>query len=389
MAAHLKQRKDRGSTWYLVDGPVIRSLHTTKKGLAQHQLEQYIKGKYGLIPTPTVGEFYERWIKAKIEPLFRRSLIRAYRHHFNKYILPAFKGIRLAGIGIRELKGFQVDLLGAGLKVKTCRNIINGSFRAIYRDARIEIEELSGRDPFIDLRWPAAAREKPDPFLPEERDLILDFFREREPFYYPWVLLAFMAGTRPSEASALQVDDLDVETSELSITKTRHLGAGNQPKTGRSRRTIRLSREITESLLTLPSFSLGAESLFLNKVGGPLDANTWAKDYWPRTLKTLEIRPRKFYACRHTFITETVKRGEVLKAIADYVGTSVQMIGDHYCGTLELSLSDRTVFEPGRSKSMNSLAPPTGHSPVFGSASKPPQLLTRRQFKKLKGQKSA
>ncbi len=360
MAAHIKQRKDRGSTWYLVDGPVIRSLHTTKKGLAQHQLEQYIKGKYGLFPTPTVGEFYKRWIGKKIEPLFRRSLIRAYRQHFNKYILATFKSIRLAGIGTRELTSFQVALLSGGLSVKTCRNIIDGSFRALYRDARIEIEELSGRDPFMDIRWPVVAREKPDPFLPEERDKILDFFREGDPFYFPWVLLAFMAGTRPSEASALQVDDLDVETCKLSITKTRHLGVGNQPKTGKSRRTIRLSREITESLLTLPSFSLGAESLFLNKYGGPLDANRWAENYWPRTLKDLEIRPRKFYACRHTFITEAVKRGEVLKAIADYVGTSSQMIDDHYCGTLELTLADRTVFKPEPSKSVNSLVTSTG-----------------------------
>jgi integrase len=231
----------------------------------------------------------------------------------------------------------------------------------MYRDARTEIDELNGRDPFMDLRWPAAARDKPDPFLPKERDKILDFFREREPFYYPWVLLAFMAGTRPSEASALQVDDLDVETCEIAITKTRHLGVDNQPKTGRSRRTIRISREITESLLTLPSFSLCAESLFLNKYGGPLDANTWAQDYWPRTLQALEIRPRKFYATRHTFITEQVKRGELLKAIADYCGTSVQMIEDNYCGTL--TLSDRTVFKPQRSKLVNSLVSPAGQRP--------------------------
>ncbi len=375
--------------WYLVDGSVTRSLHTNRKGLAQHQLEQYIKGKYGLFPTPTVGEFYDRWIGTKIEPLFRRSLIRAYRQHFNKYILPTFKSIRLAGIGFKELTSFQVGLLRGGLSVKTCRNIIDGSFRAMYRDARAEIDELKGRDPFMDIQWPAAKREKPDPFLPEERDKILAFFRDREPFYYPWVLLAFMAGTRPSEASALLVSDLNVETCELSITKTRHMRVDNQPKTRRSRRTIRISREITESLMTLPSFSMGAESLFLNKYSGPLDANTWAEDYWPRTLKTLEIRPRKFYACRHTFITEAVKRGEVLKAIADYAGTSVQMIGDHYCGTLELTLADRTVSEPQPSKSVNSLVSPTGRRPVLSSASKPPQLLTIRQIKKLKGHRNA
>jgi len=393
LAAHIKQRKDRRSIWYLIDGPVTRSLHTTKKGLAQHQLEQYMKGKYRLIPTPTVEEFYERWIRTKIEPLFRRSLIKAYRQHFNKYILPAFKDTLLAGIGIRELKGSQVDLLGSGLSVKTCRNIIDGSFRAMYRDARIEIEELSGRDPFMDIRWPVVDRERPDPFLPEERDNILDFFRERDPFYYPWVLLAFAAGTRPSEASALQVDDLDVEASRLSITKSRHLGESNQPKTGRSKRTIRLSPEVTESLLTLPSFSLGAESLFLNKYGGPLNANSWAQRYWPRALKTLEIRPRKFYACRHTFITEAVKSGELPKAIADYVGTSVQMIGDHYCGTLELSLTDQTTVAPQRSrdrdKSTSYMAISTGGYPVEPAARSGLQVLNISQLKKAKGQKSA
>jgi hypothetical protein len=62
---HIKQRKDRGSTYYLIDGELIKSLETTKKGLAQYRLEQYIKGKYGLKPTPTVKEFFDKWIQKK------------------------------------------------------------------------------------------------------------------------------------------------------------------------------------------------------------------------------------------------------------------------------------------------------------------------------------
>jgi len=106
---------------------------------------------------------------------------------------------------------------------------------------------------------------------------------------------------------------------------------------------------------------MGSESLFLNKFSASLDANQWAKDYWPRILKTFEIRPRKFSATCHTFIIEAVKRGEVLKAFADYFGSSVQMIEEHCCGTL--TLSDQTVFEPRHSKTMNSLASPTGFEP--------------------------
>jgi integrase len=89
---------------------------------------------------------------------------------------------------------------------------------------------------------------------------------------------------------------------------------------------IHVPPEVIETLLTLPSFQMGAERVFLNKFGAALAANQWARDYWPRVLTGLEIRQRKFYCTRHTFITEQVKRRELLKAIADYCGTSVQMI---------------------------------------------------------------
>jgi len=91
-------------------------------------------------------------------------------------------------------------------------------------------------------------------------------------------------------------------------------------------------------------------------------ANQWAKDYWARVLKALGIRHRKFYATRHTFITECVKQGELLKAIADYCGTSVMMLENDYCGTL--TLGNQTVFEPQAAKYAKRLASPTGFEPV-------------------------
>jgi integrase len=368
MPAHIKFRKDRKS-WYLVDGDLMRSLETTKKGLAQYKLEEYIKDKHGQKPTPTVKEFYDRWITNKIEPLFRRSKIRDYKQHFNAYILPKFKDTRLLAVGTGDLTAFRVELLGRGLSVKTARNIIDSSFRALYRDARAETEELKGRDPFLDIQWPRAKRQKPDPFTPEERQKILAYFLEHEPFYYPWVLLAFMVGTRPSEASALLRSDVAVETCQISINKSRHLGADGDTKTGKSDRTIQVPPSVIEALLTLPSFQIGAERLFINKFGSPLDANQWAKDYWPRILKALDIGQRKFYCTRHTFITEQVKRGELLKAIADYCGTSVTMIEQDYCGTLTLSDRtaeiDQTAVEPAAYKVANFKASPTGFEPVL------------------------
>jgi integrase len=155
--------------------------------------------------------------------------------------------------------------------------------------------------------------------------------------------------------------DINVVAETISINKSRHLGVDNQPKTQKSRRIIRVPLSLVDALLTLPSFAVGVERVFLNKFGDPLDAGQWAKDYWPRVLKALGIRHRRFYCTRHTFITEAVKRGELLKAIGDYCGTSVAMIEASYCETL--ILSDLTVFEPRLSKYPRNLASPTGFEP--------------------------
>ena len=49
-----------------------------------------------------------------------------------------------------------------------------------------------------------------------------------------------------------------------------------------------------------------------------------------RFLRSLGIRPRKFYTARHTFIAWALSEGANLKGLAEYCGTSVQMIEQSY-----------------------------------------------------------
>ena len=74
---------------------------------------------------------------------------------------------------------------------------------------------------------------------------------------------------------------------------------------------------------------------FRNPEGNPITTQWWPRKSWYPVLRILNIRPRKFYATRHTFITVAVsKPGINLKWLADYCGTSVEMIEDHYAGSL-------------------------------------------------------
>jgi hypothetical protein len=55
-----------------------------------------------------------------------------------------------------------------------------------------------------------------------------------------------------------------------------------------------------------------------------------SKDHWHAALRATGIRPRKFYATRHTFVSIALSKGLNLKFIAEYCGTSVAMIEQHY-----------------------------------------------------------
>jgi hypothetical protein len=70
MPAHLKQNKY--GVWYLVDGYLCKSLKTKAKREAEVRLKQYQHGKFGLIQTPTVQQFYDEMDRQKdpaISPL--------------------------------------------------------------------------------------------------------------------------------------------------------------------------------------------------------------------------------------------------------------------------------------------------------------------------------
>ena len=58
------------------------------------------------------------------------------------------------------------------------------------------------------------------------------------------------------------------------------------------------------------------------------------QQHWHRALRATAIRPRKFYATRHTFISASLEAGYNIKRLADYCGTSVEMIERHYAGYL-------------------------------------------------------
>lgn len=266
----------------------------------------------------------------------RVSTARRHRTYFERVILPVWRDVPLDEITVSGLRDFRSRLgertvRGKPIKMKTVRNILDGHFRALYRDAREELEEqgIALGDPFTRLRWSKAVREKPDPFSPEERDTILEYFRTKKPMWYPLVYALFFSGARPSELAALRIGDVDLERGTISITKSRDEHTEAAPKTEQSRREIPLLPKVLRAM-DYPRGATADTYFFRNPDGGPVTTTWWPKKSWLPVLKKLGIPHRKFYATRHTFISWALTSGMNLKALAEYVGTSVAMIEKSY-----------------------------------------------------------
>lgn len=277
--------------------------------------------------------FYEDWVEDKKPPLVRKSLAVAYRQHFKAYIIPKLGNevSPVEGLQFKQLVKFRSWMIEElELTVKTCRNVIDGSLRAMYRS--VWAAGAPANNPFEVLEWPDRLVPPPDPFTEDERDRILEKYRETQPRLYPYVYLMFWTGLRPSEAAALRLGDIDLTAGKFMIRKSRVLGEENATKTVGSKRTKEMLPNLIEVLKAMPTRLHGSEKeyLFTNNAGSPIDPNEFRKRYWYGVLAALKIRPRKPYCTRHTFISAMLSAGVRAKYISEYVGTSLQMIEEDY-----------------------------------------------------------
>ena len=81
---------------------------------------------------------------------------------------------------------------------------------------------------------------------------------------------------------------------------------------------------------TLLSLHVSADDyVFTDDQARPVDQNEFGRQFC-EVLRVLEIRPRRFYNTRHTFISVALTLGCNQKWIAEQTGTSIAMIQQNY-----------------------------------------------------------
>ena len=118
-----------------------------------------------------------------------------------------------------------------GLSEKTIRNTIDGSLRAMARDAAQD--DLAVALPFSKMRWPEKIVPGPSPFNAEERDKILDYFKAKHwkvggfnntrPHYpyFAFLYTLFFTGMGPSELAAVRIQSLNLAARTIQVERSR------------------------------------------------------------------------------------------------------------------------------------------------------------------------
>lgn len=138
-------------------------------------------------------------------------------YYFERYIAPY--------IGTRDIRKitpseFQMVLNTLTGKSHTCISIIYGDLCLIIR--RAYIDGLTDRDPSGLLDKPKSKQSTPRRALtPMEREAVITVAQE-DSRYYPFLFM-ILCGCRPSEAYAIQMEDIDFdrETVHIRGTKTK------------------------------------------------------------------------------------------------------------------------------------------------------------------------
>lgn len=274
-------------------------------------------------------DYSESWLRTLV---VQKATYRSYRSALRSIWQPAFKGRKLASIKPSEIKAIMAERakLFSG---KTVNNNLT-PLRQIYMSALDD--EIVEKSPLANIRPMKHQGPLPDPFDPEEMDVLLRAIEARyDERVWGWFAFAFATGLRPSEQVAVRWSDVDWRLNTIRIQRA-HVRAETKHTKTAVIRDIDLNPRARVVLRRMKphSFMRGSESqIFINPVTNrpwPDEAKQREKYFIP-TLRATGIRHRHPYQTRHTFATIALMGGVNPAYIARQLGhVSTAMVFKHY-----------------------------------------------------------
>jgi integrase len=278
----------------------------------------------------TVGEYLDRWLVDVAAHRVRPSTLRGYQQHVRLAVNPTIGAIRLDKLTGQDLARLYAGRLDAGKSARTVElthSVLHSAFKQAVR------WDLIARNP-ADLVSP------PRPRRPEIRPLSSAQARtllaaaSGDPLEALYVL-ALSTGMRQGELLGLTWAAVDVAAGQVEVRATLTRAAGSwaltEPKTARSRRTVRLAGSAiaavrahrvrqTEARLLVGSDWGDHDLVFTDAWGEPLDGRHVTSRDFRGLLRRAGLPPIRFHDLRHTAATILLSSGVHPKMVQEMLG---------------------------------------------------------------------
>ena len=278
---------------------------------------------------------FVEWKRSQCSPSTMRSDYRNYSRHVNKFPTDnIYEGVEIQRFLLKRVRKGETTI-GS---VKRLLVALNDMGNWAIRQGLIEYNAFAGMSK--EIRVPKSVGEEYiDPFTAEERNAIIQGFKEHRYYrhYAPLVEFMFRCGCRPSEALGLTWRQVGPGYATILFDQALVEGEdGLEIKQGlktQERRQIRLSESMQKLLKNHRPLKWEPDDLvFPAPRGGFITFQNFANRGWTVILQGCGLTYRNPYQTRHTFITLALQGGMNAKDVAKLVGNSAEMIHRHYLG---------------------------------------------------------
>jgi integrase len=298
----------------------------------------------------TLAAYLEHWLEDSVKQSVRPYTFQSYSMLVHRHIIPELGRIALAKLSPQDVQSLLNHKRESGLSPRTVQYI-----HSIVRRALGQAERwgMVPRNVARLVSSPHVPQANISPLSPvEAKQLLAAVHEDRLSALYT---VALAVGLRQSEALGLRWQDVNIEAGTVSVRVTLQRQDGQyvlvQPKTERSRRTIKLPEVCIDALRnhqerqTVERVLAGSEwqewgLVFTAGDGSPLSRMSVTHRF-QRVLADSGIAKHRFHDLRHTCATLLLAQGVALRVVMETLGHSqMSTTADIYAHVLPVLMAD-------------------------------------------------
>ena len=330
---------------HTAEGPKRRYVSGKNRDEARRKLTEAMANRdKGLIYNDenlALGEYLDRWLSDSVYGRVRESTFSRDKYLVTNHIKPSIGRVKLKNVNALQVQSLYRERLDSGLSHSTVQKSHHVLHKALVQAVKWN---LIPHNPSDSVKAPTPTPKEMRPLSVSEANKLLEATRgDRLEALY---LLAIHTGMRQGELLGLKWADVDLENAVVRVRRTlTRKGTGyvlGEPKTKKSRRTVRLTQMAVEALrshrmsqaqekLRTGSLYQDEDLVFAGRNGGFINPSNLRQRYFKPLLKRAGLPQITFHDLRHTYASFLFQRNVHPKIVSDTLGhASVAITLDTY-----------------------------------------------------------